>query len=639
MFSFFRNKANLVYLHDIFVTVICFNLSIFLRLGFEFNSLPNSIIIYGTILITIIGAIVYRLTGLYKGIWRYASINDLINIVKASSITIAAFLFLMFVFTRLENFPRSVLFINWFVLIMSLSGSRAIYRLYKEKNLFLKSITKNENSIPVLLVGATGRAELFIREMSRNNNPTHKIIGILDINKNKVGRFIRNIEILGSVKEISKIIEKLEKENLKNRPQKIIIASNDIEGNIIRDLLTFTDKTGISLARLPKITDLESDIGNVKLKVKPVDVFDLLSRPQALLDRNAMKKFIYKKKILVSGAGGTIGSELVNQIINYGPKEIILLDNSEFLLYKIEKKIEEKNKNIKINSLLADIKNTKRIDSIFNKNKPEIIFHAAALKHVPIVEKNPLEGILTNILGTINIAESCKKYNVAEMVLISTDKAVNPFSVMGVTKRISEKYCQSLSDTSKTNFKIVRFGNVLGSTGSVVPLFQKQLEKGGPLTVTHPKMKRYFMTVREADELVIQSATLENKTIKRGIFVLEMGQPIAIVEIAEQLIRLAGLRPNKDIQIIFTGLRPGEKIQEELHYKNEKFTKTKNKSILIVKPKIESYKKLSKSLTNLINLAKNEKLEDCFKEMSAIVPEYKKTKVENLQNKRVVQQN
>jgi len=390
---------------------------------------------------------------------------------------------------------------------------------------------------------------------------------------------------------------------------------------------------------LPKITDLESDIGNVKLKVKPVDVFDLLSRPQALLDRNAMKKFIYKKKILVSGAGGTIGSELVNQIINYGPKEIILLDNSEFLLYKIEKEIEEKNKNIKINSLLADIKNTKRIDSIFNKNKPEIIFHAAALKHVPIVEKNPLEGILTNILGTINIAESCKKYNVAEMVLISTDKAVNPFSVMGVTKRISEKYCQSLSDTSKTNFKIVRFGNVLGSTGSVVPLFQKQLEKGGPLTVTHPKMKRYFMTVREAVELVIQSATLENKTIKRGIFVLEMGQPIAIVEIAEQLIRLAGLRPNKDIQIIFTGLRPGEKIQEELHYKNEKFTKTKNKSILIVKPKIESYKKLSKSLTNLINLAKNEKLEDCFKEMSAIVPEYKKTKVENLQNKRVVQQN
>ena len=637
MFSFFRNKANLVYLHDIFVTAICFNLSIFLRLGSEYNSIPNPILIYGTILITIVGAAVYRLTGLYKGIWRYASINDLTNIVKASSITIAVFLIMLFAITRLESFPRSVLFINWFVLIMSLSGSRAIYRLYKDKKFFLKTISDNENSIPVLLVGATDRAELFIREMGRNNNPIHKIVGIVDINRNRVGRFIRSVEILGSIAEISKIIEKLEKENKKNRPQKIIIASNDIEGNIIRNLLTFADKTGISLARLPKITDLESDINNEKLKVKPVDVFDLLSRPQALLDRNAMKKFIYNKKILVSGAGGTIGSELVNQIINYQPKEIILLDNSEFLLYKIEKEIEDKTKKIKVNALLADIKNTKRIDSIFNQNKPEIIFHAAALKHVPIVEKNPLEGILTNVHGTINIAESCIKHNVAEMVLISTDKAVNPFSVMGVTKRISEKYCQSLANSSKTNFKIVRFGNVLGSTGSVVPLFQKQLQKGGPLTVTHPKMKRYFMTVREAVELVIQSATLETKKKRGEIYVLEMGQPIAITEIAEQLIRLVGLRPNKDIKIKFTGLRPGEKIQEELHYKNEKFVKTKNKSIFIVKPKIETHKKLSQSLKELINLAKSGDLDLCYKKMSEIVPEYKKTKVENLQKKRIAQ--
>ena len=335
MFSFFRNKANLVYLHDILVTAICFNLSIFLRLGTEFNSLPNTLIIYGTALITALGAIVYRTTGLYKGIWRYASINDLINIIKATSMTIAAFLILMFAVTRLENFPRSVLFINWFVLIISLSGSRAIYRLYKDKKFFLKDISNDESSIPVLLIGATDRAELFIREMNRNNNPTHKIVGILDINKNKIGRFIRGIEILGTISEISTIISNLEKNNKKNRPQKIIIASNDIEGNIVRDLLTFTDKTGISLARLPKITDLESDINNEKLKVKPVDVFDLLSRPQALLDRNAMKKFINNKKVLVSGAGGTIGSELVEQIINYNPKEIILLDNSVFLLFKI----------------------------------------------------------------------------------------------------------------------------------------------------------------------------------------------------------------------------------------------------------------------------------------------------------------
>ena len=630
MFSFFRNKANLVYLHDIVITAICFNLSIFLRLGSEFSSIPNPIIIYGTLLITVIGAVVYRLTGLYKGIWRYASINDLINILKASSMTIAAFLILMFAITRLESFPRSVLFINWFVLVMSLSGSRAVYRLYKDKTFVLSSLKNQEKTIPTLLIGATDRAELFIREMSRSNKQTYNIIGILDINKNKVGRFIRGIEIIGSISEISNIIKLLEKEN--KRPQKIIIASNDIEGNIVRDLLTFSDKTGISLARLPKITDLESDINDKKPKIKPIDVFDLLSRPQSLLDRNSMKKHIYNKKVLITGAGGTIGSELCNQIINYSPKEIILLDNSEYLLYQIEKSLDEKN--IKMNSYLADIKNAKRINNILKENKPEIVFHAAALKHVPMVEKNPIEGILTNILGTINITEACEKYDVSEMVLISTDKAVNPFSVMSVTKRISEKYCQGITNKSKTNFKIVRFGNVLGSTGSVVPLFQKQLQKGGPLTVTHPKMKRYFMTVREAVELVIQSAALERKSNKGEIFVLEMGQPIAINEIAEQLIRLAGLRPHKDIKIKYTGLRPGEKIQEELHYKSEKFTKTKNKSIFIVKQKINPHIKLSKAITNLINLAEEERIEECYKLMSEIVPEYKKTKIENLQTKR-----
>ena len=635
MLSFFRNKSNIVYLHDIFVTAVCFNLSIFLRLGSEFNSIPSSIIVNGTLLITFIGAIIYRLTGLYKGIWRYASINDLTNILKASSITIASFLILMFAITRLESFPRSVLFINWFVLIMFLSGSRAIYRLYKDKKFILSSLKNTENTIPTLLIGATDRAELFIREISRDNNPTYNIVGILDTNKNRIGRFLRGIEVLGSIKDISNVIKSLEKEN--KRPQKIIIASNDLEGNLIRSLLTFTDKHGISLARLPKITDLDSDVKNEQLKIKSINVYDLLSRSQSLLDRNQMKKFISDKKILVTGAGGTIGSELINQIINYNPKEIILLDNSEYLLYKIEKKLEEKNIKIKFDAFLADIKDKRRMNDIFKNCNPEIVFHAAALKHVPIVEKNPIEGILTNVLGSINVIENCKKYNIAEMVLISTDKAVNPFSVMGATKRISEKYCQSIGQNSKTNFRIVRFGNVLGSTGSVVPLFQKQLQKGGPLTVTHPKMKRYFMTVREAVELVIQSAALDNKGKKGEIFVLEMGDPIAINEIAEQLIRLSGLRPNKDIKIKYTGLRPGEKIQEELHYKNEKFTKTKNKSIFLVKPKIDSFEKIYKLINNLIDSANKGDIEECYNKMSAIIPEYKKTKVENLQKKRLVQ--
>ncbi len=341
--------------------------------------------------------------------------------------------------------------------------------------------------------------------------------------------------------------------------------------------------------------------------------------------------FLKKKNILITGGTGSFGNALISRLIkekNF--KTITVFSRDENKQHHMRIKLN----NSKIKFIIGDIRDQEATGKALKDIN--IVFHAAALKHVPIVENNPLEGILTNIYGTINIAESCKKYKVSEMVLISTDKAVNPFSVMGVTKRISEKYCQSLTTLSKTNFKIVRFGNVLGSTGSVVPLFQKQLEKGGPLTVTHPKMKRYFMTVREAVELVIQSATLENKTKKGEIFVLEMGQPIAITEIAEQLIRLAGLRPNKDIKIKYTGLRPGEKIQEELHYKNEKFIKTKNKSIFIVKPKIEPHEKLSESLTNLINSAKSENLDECYRIISTIVPEYKKTKIENLQNKRVV---
>ena len=383
-----------------------------------------------------------------------------------------------------------------------------------------------------------------------------------------------------------------------------MLTDEAMDGARVRQLLEETHALGMTLARIPSLTDFKAGVED-KVEIKPIAVEDLLGRPQMPLDRDAMKGLIAGRRVLVTGAGGSIGSELVRQICGFGPATVVLLDSSEYQLYLIDLEIGEKHPALPRHAVIADVRDRRRIDGLFAEHKPDLVFHAAALKHVPLVESNPFEGLLTNVIGTANVAEACRAAGVAVMVLISSDKAVNPTNVMGASKRIAEQVCQALDlergNSGGTRFVTVRFGNVLGSTGSVVPLFQRQSAAGGPLTVTHPEMTRYFMTIREAVELVLEASALGAARQEHAgrIFVLEMGQPVKILDLARQMIRLAGLRPDTDIRVEFVGLRPGEKLHEELFHTGEPLLATDYAGVMAAQPRTADMAELRHRLAEI----------------------------------------
>ena len=394
----------------------------------------------------------------------------------------------------------------------------------------------------------------------------------------------------------------------------------------MRNLLEVSDKISVPLARLPRMSEIKQGITDT-LDIKPIAVEDLLGRPQNTHDKQVMRGFIEGKVVMITGAGGSIGSELCHQVAQYGPTSIILLEYSEYNLYRIDAELAETHPTLERKCIFADVRDTLHIDKVMAHYHPDIVFHAAAIKHVHIAEHNPEETIFTNVFGTKNVADACVRNKVGAMILISTDKAVNPTSVMGASKRVAESYCQALGQEEKhnaTRFITVRFGNVLGSTGSVVPLFYKQLEKGGPITITHPDMMRYFMTIREAVELVIYAAAMGEKMRDQNgmIFVLDMGQPVRIVDLAVQMIKLAGLRPNEDIAIEYTGLRPGEKLHEELFHFAENSVPTSHESILLAAPRVAKLKALEAQLLDLLTLAQARKTPELIHQLQKTVAEY-----------------
>jgi O-antigen biosynthesis protein WbqV len=422
--------------------------------------------------------------------------------------------------------------------------------------------------VPVLLAGDGDGAEHFIRAM-RAREAGYRPVGILSAKANRVGRMIHDVEVLGTLEALPDIAKALRRRG--QAPERVILADEHMDGAAIRRLLDAADAAGMTLARLPGLNELKSGVADA-VQVAPVAVEDLLGRPQAVLDRSAMRALIKGRRVLVTGAGGSIGSELARQIADAEPARLALLDAGEFALYTIDREIAGRQPGLPREALIADVRDRSRMAEVMAAIKPELVFHAAALKHVPLVEANPVEGVLTNAIGTRVVADAALAAGVRLMVLISTDKAVNPTSVMGMAKRAAETYCQALdAEANSTRFITVRFGNVLGSTGSVVPLFRQQLAAGGPLTVTHPEMTRYFMTVREAVELVLQASALgdADPSWRGRVFVLDMGEPVRIVELARQMIRLAGKRPDIDVKIEFTGLRPGEKLFEEIFHTAE----------------------------------------------------------------------
>ena len=487
----------------------------------------------------------------------------------------------------------------------------------------------------VLLVGAAEGTDLFIRALERDRRAPYRVIGILSLRARQAGRRMQGHLILGTVEEAEAVLDRLRAEG--RLPGLIVLSGPDIEGPALEALLDAADRHGVPLRRAPAPTRLDpagSDATR-RVELRPVSIEDLLDRPQVPLDREGMARLVQGRRVLVTGAGGTIGGELARQVAALGPALLVLLDHGEFLLYEIDLELREKHPDVPRRAVLADVRDEARIRRLFEDIKPELVFHAAALKHVPMVENDPLEGVLTNAFGTRVVAEAARSVGTAAMVFISTDKAVNPTSVMGASKRLAEMYCQALDREARHGRAgmrciTVRFGNVLGSTGSVVPLFRRQLERGGPLTVTHPDMRRYFMTVREAVGLVLQASVVGTtdpqdqppELAEGGIFVLDMGQPVKIVDLARRMIRLAGLRPDEDVEIRFTGLRPGERLYEELFHGQEPPRPTAFPGLLVATPRTADSALVGRAIDEMAAAGRAGNARLALQQLARLVPEF-----------------
>jgi len=616
---------DLAIVHDALMSALSFIASVYIRLGADQWHEADTYLEQGTVIFTLICVGIFLYMHLYRGLWRYVSMYDLVAILKAATLAILIFAIVMFTVNRLDGIPRSVLFINWMLLLFLLAGPRFLYRAIHDRTLSMPTLASTQNRIPVLLIGAGDDAEQFIRDTGRDVNAPYEVIGLVDDDPRQKGKTIHRVTIYGDSSSLAQIVAMLEHKGI--RPQKLILSDDRLTGGAVRHLLGVADELGIPLVRLPRLSEFKHGL-HERPQLRSIAVEDLLGRSQNVLDSESMRALVQGKRVLITGAGGTIGGELTHQISAFGPAELILFELSEFNLYKIEREIRNAFPDVPLTVVLSDVRDMRSVDVVFRKYKPQLVFHAAAIKHVPMAELNIDEAILTNVFGTRTIAEASQKYQAEVMLMISTDKAVNPANVMGATKKLAESFCQSLGRTRtgahNTKFITVRFGNVLGSTGSVVPLFQEQLAQGGPLTVTHPDMTRYFMTVREAVELVLQAAVLGMQMHERQecIFVLDMGQPVRIVDLATQMIRLAGFKPGEDIKIVFTGLRPGEKFSEELFHFSENAVKTSHQSIFLASPRFADLASLRKALDQLFMLCNERKTVEALALLKQLVPEF-----------------
>jgi FlaA1/EpsC-like NDP-sugar epimerase len=524
--------------------------------------------------------------GLSRQHWRFTSLPDL-TAIGAIAVLAAVLIVLLLVGVGAPlpsaSFPPLLVL----TFALGLTAPRLLYRIARAP----REVAGNDAELALLLGDGEG-AELFLAALAREAKRRLLVVGLLSVSGREIGRRIHNVSILGTVDGLDAVLDRLE--GTAQAPSLLVVASGDIIGASLRTIMASAEARGLRVARAPSPTALAPTLAG-EAALRPIAIEDLLNRPQVALDREGMARLIQGQRVLVTGAGGSIGSELARQVAGFGPAVLVLLDASEFALWQVELEISELFPGLKREAVIADVRDRARITQVCGAVQPDLVFHAAALKHVPIVEANPLEGIATNTLGTRNVADAARAAGAALMVLISTDKAVNPSSVMGASKRLAEMYAQGLDVAGRARQPMklvtVRFGNVLGSTGSVVPLFRRQLARGGPLTVTHPDMRRYFMTVREAVSLVLQASVVGASgaalpVAGGGIFVLDMGEPVKIVDLARQMIRLAGLRADVDVAVQFTGLRPGEKLFEELFHGAEKPIETGFPGLLMAAPRV-----------------------------------------------------
>lgn len=562
----------------------------------------------------------------YRGAWRYVSIPDMLVIVKGAVGAVVIYTVTSFLLTRGENVPRSVLVLSLIYMVMGLAGARLCYRIIIERfaNRSFLNQDMNAPARKVLLFGLSDAAESFIRSVLRNPGSGFHVVGILDDSPLSVGRTMQGVKVLGSLENLESIVERIRAHGYS--VDELVVTESLPARRRIAQILERANALSIKVSRIPNPTEMEVVTNGLLIEPRPIGLGDLLERPEVRADLEGVNDFIKGKSILVTGAGGSIGSELSRQIAAANPSCMVIADNSEFNLYTLDTELREKFPNLYILTRVIDVRNAARVSSVFADCKPEVVFHAAALKHVPLMEENPFEAIKTNVIGTRNVADAALAEGVSTFVMISTDKAVNPTNVMGTTKRAAEAYCQALDIKSKhTRFRTVRFGNVLGSNGSVVPRFQEQIAAGGPITVTHPHIVRYFMTIPEAVRLVLHaSAHAKNRPAERGkIMVLDMGKPVRIIDLAERMIQLAGFRPRVDIDIVFTGLRPGEKLYEELFDPSEVPDGRTEEGYVIAAPRIIDRGLLERTMDEIASCMEREDCERALKLLAHIVPEYR----------------
>ena len=522
---------------------------------------PNAQVAYSdtVILVTAIALLLFHhlfafIYNLYNKVWSYASVGELVAIVKAVTFTLVASGIVQFIINDFSIYRR-VLLVTWMIHIILIGGSRFLWRIFRDRY-----ISKPEAKKRTLIVGAGAAGAMIARQLNNGNNDSELWpVAFVDDDPKKQKMQVYNLPVIGTVKDIPNIVEE---KNIEH----IVIAIPSLKNSELKKIIDYCNKTKAKVQMIPKIEDLMT--GKVSVShLKNVEVEDLLGRDPVELDIASIRHKVAGETVMVTGAGGSIGSEICRQLMQFSPEKIILVGHGEYSIYTIDKELEQKygEDDIEIIPIIGDIQDEERMLEIVETYRPKTVYHAAAHKHVPLMEYNPHEAVKNNIIGTKNIAQAADKFGVDTFVLISTDKAVNPTNVMGATKRIAEMIVQSLNRKSNTKFVAVRFGNVLGSRGSVIPLFKEQIANGGPVTVTDPRMTRYFMTIPEATRLVIQAGALANGG---EVFVLDMGEPVKIVDLAKNLIRLSGYTED-EIEIKFTGIRPGEKLYEELLSEDE----------------------------------------------------------------------
>lgn len=602
-------------IYDIVFIIASLYFALLLRLDFNISAEYMKFFKISIMPVLIITILFNKIFKLYNRMWKYASIEELLSIVYSVSLSNIVFIIYSYFinYKILENryyrFPFTVHIIFWMLCIATLGGTRFVYRV---KNYKLSEQLSDNNYKKLLIIGAGDAASLLIKEIKKHNELTYNIIGLIDDDESKVGKRINGSKVLGGREKIVEICKKYGVEE-------IIFAMPSADIKTKKDIINICKNTNCKLKTIPGIYEIIDGKVNMS-KIRDVNIEDLLGREPVQLDDTNINKYIKDKTILVTGGGGSIGSELCRQIAKFSPKKLLILDFYENNAYDLQMELNYKYPELSKEVIIASVREIDRLKEIFDKYKPDVVFHAAAHKHVPLMEANPGEAIKNNVIGTYNVVKCSDEFKVKKFVLISTDKAVNPTNIMGATKRFCEMIIQAFDKVSQTEYVAVRFGNVLGSNGSVIPLFKKQISHGGPVTVTHPEINRFFMTIPEAAQLVIQAGAMAHGG---EIFVLDMGQPVKIVDLAKDLITLSGLKPDEDIKIEFTGLRPGEKLYEEILMDEIALTSTEHKKIFIEKPMDHNIKFIESSIEQFKEVVE-EGREEIFKLVEKKVPTYKR---------------